>query len=144
MAHPMDFKIGILGGGQLGKMLAQEAKKLNFSVTVLDPTPKCPAYTLVDCQIVADFYNEEKIQELVLSSDLTTFEIEHINTKYLISFCRWKQNFPSPKVLEIIQDKAKQKQMLDDNGIPTARWAVVNEDLNTATRNFGLPLVQKP
>lgn len=144
MAHPMDFKIGILGGGQLGKMLAQEAKKLNFSVTVLDPTPKCPAYTLVDCQIVADFYNEEKIQELVLSSDLTTFEIEHINTQVLNKlFADGNKISPSPKVLEIIQDKAKQKQMLDDNGIPTARWAVVNEDLNTATRNFGLPLVQK-
>ena len=97
MAHPMDFKIGILGGGQLGKMLAQEAKKFNFSVTVLDPTPKCPAYTLVDRQIVADFYNEEKIEELVLSSDLTTFEIEHINTQLLNKLLPMDTKFPFTK-----------------------------------------------
>lgn len=144
MAHPMDFKIGIIGGGQLGKMLAQEAKKLNFTVTVLDPTPECPAYSLADRQIVAGFYDEDKIRELVINSDITTFEIEHINTRILNELsAKGHKIFPSPHVLEIIQDKSKQKQMLDKNGIPTARWVMVNDDLSDAIENFGLPAVQK-
>lgn len=144
MSCPMDFKIGIIGGGQLGKMLAQEAKKLNLPVTVLDPTPQCPAYSLVDRQIVAGFYDEVKIRELVTSSDITTFEIEHISTKVLKELQAMGHKIhPSPEVLEIIQDKAKQKQMLDKNGIPTARWALVESDIAEAARKFSLPAVQK-
>ena len=103
MAHPMDFRIGILGGGQLGKMLAQEAKKLNFAVTVLDPTPECPAYSLVDRQIVAGFYDEDKIHELVVTSDITTFEIEHINTRILKELhAKGHNTYPSRQVVEVI------------------------------------------
>jgi len=144
LAHPMDFKIGIIGGGQLGKMLAQEAKKLNFTVNVLDPTPGCPAYSLADEQIVAGFYDEEKIRELVLMSDITTFEIEHISTPVLEEL--WEKGhkiYPSPKVLKTIQDKSKQKEMLDRNGIPTARWAKVTGDLDLFVSKLGLPVVQK-
>ncbi|MGI5858955.1 MAG: 5-(carboxyamino)imidazole ribonucleotide synthase [Tepidanaerobacteraceae bacterium] len=144
MAHPMDFRIGILGGGQLGKMLAQEAKKLNFAVTVLDPTPECPAYSLVDRQIVAGFYDEDKIHELVVTSDITTFEIEHINTRILKELHAKGHNiYPSPQVLEVIQDKSKQKRMLDDYDIPTARWALVKSDISGAVSEFGMPAVQK-
>ena len=144
LAHPMNFKIGIIGGGQLGKMLAQEASKFNFTVNILDPTPRCPAYPLVDKQIVAGFYDEDKIRELVLMSDITTFEIEHISTPVLEEL--WEKGHkihPSPKVLKIIQDKAKQKQMLDKNNIPTARWGKVTGDLETAVSDFGFPVVQK-
>jgi 5-(carboxyamino)imidazole ribonucleotide synthase len=144
MLCPMDFKIGIIGGGQLGKMLAQDAKKFNFSVTVLDPTPHCPAYSLVDRQIVAGFYDEDKIRELVVNSDITTFEIEHINTQVLKELqAMGHKIYPSPEVLEIIQNKAKQKQMLDEYGIPTARWAMVEGDIGEAANKFGLPAVQK-
>lgn len=144
MAHPMDFRLGIIGGGQLGKMLAQEAKKLNFPVTVLDPTPECPAFSLVDHQIVAGFYDEDKIHELVLHSDITTFEIEHINTQILKKlYADGHKISPSPEVLEIIQDKSRQKQMLDNYGIPTARWTMVKSDLTKDVIDFGLPAVQK-
>jgi len=140
----MDYKIGIIGGGQLGKMLAQEAKKLNLYVTVLDPTPHCPAYSLVDEQIVAGFYDEDKIRELVENSDITTFEIEHISTKILKELqALGHKIYPSPDVLEIIQNKAKQKQMLDKFGIPTARWAMVEGDIWDAVEKFGIPAVQK-
>lgn len=144
MSGLMDFKIGIIGGGQLGKMLAQDAKKLNFSVTVLDPTPHCPAYSLVDNQIVAGFYDEDKIRELVVNSDITTFEIEHISTKILKELqAMGHKIYPSPEVLEIIQNKAKQKQMLDKYGIPTARWSLVEGDVADTAHDFGLPAVQK-
>ncbi|MCG1010981.1 5-(carboxyamino)imidazole ribonucleotide synthase [Tepidanaerobacter sp. GT38] len=144
MSYSMDFKIGIIGGGQLGKMLAQAAKKLNFHVSVLDPTPQCPAYSLVDNQIVAGFYDDDKIRELVENSDITTFEIEHISTKVLKQLQDMGHKiYPSPEVLEIIQDKAKQKQMLDKHGIPTARWTLVEGNIAETARKFGMPTVQK-
>lgn len=144
MPNPMDFKIGIIGGGQLGKMLAQEGKKFNFTVNILDPTPECPAYSLVDKQLVAGFYDEEKIKQLVLMSDITTFEIEHISTPILKKLSQSGHKiYPSPKVLEIIQDKSKQKQMLDKNRIPTARWEKVEQDISSAVTKFGFPVVQK-
>lgn len=144
MSHLTDLKIGIIGGGQLGKMLAQEASKLNFAVNVLDPTPCCPAYSLAKRQIVAGFYDEDKICELVSLSDITTFEIEHINTSILKELQeKGHKIYPSPKVLEIIQDKSKQKQMLDKNKIPTARWEKVVGSLENTVSNFGYPVVQK-
>ena len=103
-----------------------------------------PAYSLVDKQIVAGFYDDEKIRELVVNSHITTFEIEHISTKVLKELqAMGHKIYPSPEVLEIIQDKAKQKQMLDKYGIPTARWSLVEGDLDEAARNFGMPAVQK-
>lgn len=144
MNHPLDFTIGIIGGGQLGKMLAQEAKKLNFCVNILDPTPECPAFSLVDHQIIADFYDKDSIRELILQSDITTFEIEHIDTQILNElYARGHNIFPSPKVLEIIQDKSRQKQMLDEHQIPTARWIKTADITSDSLIKFGLPAVQK-
>jgi len=144
MYCPLNQKIGIIGGGQLGKMLAQEAKKLNLSVTVLDPTPFCPAYSLADNQMVAGFYDEDKIRQLVINSDITTYEIEHISTKILKELqAKGHKIYPSPQVLDIIQDKSKQKQVLDKHGIPTARWSLVKGDIVRAACEFGLPAVQK-
>lgn len=144
MNHPFDFTIGIIGGGQLGKMLAQEAKKLNFCVNILDPTPECPAFSLVDRQIIADFYDKDSIRELILQSDITTFEIEHIDTQILNElYAKGHKIFPSPKVLEIIQDKSRQKQMLDEHQIPTARWIKTADITSDSLIKFGLPAVQK-
>lgn len=144
MAHSMDFKIGIIGGGQLGKMMAQEAKKFNFTVNILDPTPGCPASSVVDHQIVGGFYDDDKIRELVKCSDITTFEIEHINTQVLNELVAEGHTIlPSPKVLEIIQDKSKQKRMLNKNGIPTARWVMLNDDFVETIKDFGFPAMQK-
>lgn len=144
MNHPFDFTIGIIGGGQLGKMLAHEAKKLNFRVNILDPTPECPAFSLVDRQIIADFYDKDSIRELILQSDITTFEIEHIDTQILNElYAKGHKIFPSPKVLEIIQDKSRQKQMLDEHQIPTARWIKTADITSDSLIKFGLPAVQK-
>ena len=68
--------IGIIGGGQLGKMIAQEAKRMSLKVIILDPGNNCPASTICDKLIVADFKDEEKIYELANNSDLITYEIE--------------------------------------------------------------------
>jgi len=140
----MDLKIGIVGGGQLGKMMAQEAKKLAFCVSVLDPTPGSPASQVADEQIVADFYDAGKIRELVVKSDISTYEIEHINTDVLKELAKEGHAVqPSPEVLETIKDKSRQKRMLGRNNIPTARWKMVEKDLCSEIMDFGLPAIQK-
>lgn len=144
MGNKMDLKLGIIGGGQLGKMMAQEARKFGFKVFVLDPTPGSPASQVADSQIVADFYNAEKIKELVEKSDISTYEIEHINTDVLKELVYEGYTVhPSPEVLETIKDKSRQKQMLNQNHIPTSRWKMVEKDLYSEVIDFGLPAVQK-
>ena len=138
------LKIGIIGGGQLGKMLVQEAKKFGFYVTILDPTPKSPAGQLADEQIISGFYAQDKIREIVLKSDITTYEIEHINTQVLKELAgEGYAIHPSPQVLEIIQDKSKQKEILTKFDIPTARWKKVEDSVTSIIEEFGLPVVQK-
>ncbi len=144
MINVLDYKIGVVGGGQLGKMLAQEAKRMDFSITVLDPMPNSPAGQIADMQIVSGFYDEDGIKELVLSSDITTYEIEHINTKVLKQLRdEGHRVYPSPEILEIIQDKSLQKQMLVKNNIPTASWKKVEGKLEDSIKDFGFPVVQK-
>ena len=76
-------KIGIIGGGQLGQMMILEAKKMGFYITVLDPTLKCPAHTIVDEHIVADFDDKDAIRLLAEKSDVITYEFEHIDSQVL-------------------------------------------------------------
>ena len=90
-------KIGIIGGGQLGKMMIQEAKKMGFYIMVLDPTENCPAHTLVDEHIVAEFNDKKAIRFLAENTDVVTYEFEHIDADILqtletegkkISYCK--------------------------------------------------------
>ncbi|MBU2636030.1 MAG: hypothetical protein KJ963_02935, partial [Bacteroidetes bacterium] len=119
--------IGIIGGGQLGRMMTQKAKKLGFDVIILDPTPYSPAGQIADKQIVGDFYDETKLKNLVQECDVTTYDIEHINTEALKTFYDNSYKiYPSPYLLEIIQDKLKQKQLFYDNGIPQAQFKKIH------------------
>jgi len=76
-------RIGIIGGGQLAKMSAQAAKQMGFYVTVLEPTPKCPAAHIADAQIIGSLYDAEKIRKLANVSDVLTYDVEHIDTQTL-------------------------------------------------------------
>jgi 5-(carboxyamino)imidazole ribonucleotide synthase len=137
-----NLKIGIIGGGQLGKIMSQKAKKMGFHVTILDPTPNCPAAQVSDRQIVGGFYEKEKLEELVMTSDVTTFEIEHIDTAVLKKlYDQGHAITPSPYVMALIQDKYEQKKLLDEQGVPVPRYKKVEtaEDL----KSFGFPVIQK-
>ncbi len=135
-------KIGIIGGGQLARMMTFEAKRMGFYVTVLDPTPNSPAAQVADKQIIGDFYDESKLRELVESSDITTYDIEHINTKVLKELEKEGYKiYPSPHILEIIQDKLKQKEVLYKNGIPVPKFHKV--ETPECLEKFGFPVVQK-
>ncbi|RXJ88302.1 5-(carboxyamino)imidazole ribonucleotide synthase [Arcobacter sp. CECT 8983] len=136
------LKLGIIGGGQLGKIMSQKAKKMGFHVTILDPTFNCPAAQVSDKHIMGGFYDKEKLEQLVQENDVTTFELEHVDTAILKKLYDGGHNIhPSPYVMELIQNKYEQKKLLDEKGIPVPAYKDVKskEDLSA----FGFPVVQK-
>lgn len=144
MNYPI--RIGIVGGGQLGRMLTQSCKKLGFYVTVIDPTPQSPAGQIADKQIVANYKDKGAILKLAKVSDFITFEIELANNDALLQIIKkGKIVNPSPRTLGIIRDKLKQKQFLTKNKIPTAKFLKVSskEDLLDARKIFGFPFLLK-
>src|SRR3989337_1762086 len=107
----MKNRIGIVGGGQLGRMMAFDAKKLGFTVSIIDPTPNSPAGQVVDHQIVAPYNDEKAIRELAKISDFLTFEIELANATILDDLSKkGLQINPSAKTLTIIKHKLEQKK----------------------------------
>lgn len=136
-------RLGIIGGGQLAKMMTQEAKRMGFFVTVLDPTPSSPASQVADEEIVAGFYDEEGLAKLCTRSDVVTYDIEHVNTQFLKSLPGKEKIHPSPELLETIQDKFRQRTVLREAGLPVPSFTLLEEDTPSAFRTFGFPLVQK-
>jgi 5-(carboxyamino)imidazole ribonucleotide synthase len=142
--HPL--KIGIIGGGQIGKMIAQEAKRMSLKVVILDPTKNCPASTVCDKLIVADFKNEDKIRELAKYSDVITYEIELANSEALKNLESKKYPiFPSPHSLYLIQNKYRQKKFLQENKLPVPEFKKITSinDLSFIAKRFEYPLMLK-
>ncbi len=141
----MKKTLGIIGGGQLGRMMAEAAKKLKISTIVLDPTPQSPAGQITD-QIIGDFKDPAEIKELASDVEFLTFEIESANAKALKDL--ELQNVlvnPSSKSLELIQDKFLQKHFLMANSLPCADFTRVatKEDILRAAEYLGYPAVLK-
>ena len=136
------LKLGIIGGGQLGKIMSQKAKKMGFHVTILDPTFNCPAAQVSDKHIMGGFHDSQKLEQLVQETDVTTFELEHVDTTVLKElYDNGHKIHPSPYVIELIQNKYEQKKLLDERGIPVPKYKSVEsgEDLSS----FGFPVIQK-
>jgi 5-(carboxyamino)imidazole ribonucleotide synthase len=124
-------KIGIIGGGQLGRMMTPSAKELGFEVTVIENGLDCPAAQVGANVIKAPITDEEAIKELVTSSDVTTWEIEHIPAEALVELQEAGYNIQSdPATLMIIQDKLIQSQFLADIGIPVAPFSDTLDENN--------------
>ena len=137
-------RIGIIGGGQLGRMMVKAAKRLGCTSVVLDPTPGSPAGQVSGHQIVGAYHDPAKLRELCESCDVTTFDIEDIDSETLDELEReGNRILPAPRVLAIIQDKLTQKQALEAAGIPTAEFIPMSEPSADAFAGFGYPLVQK-
>jgi len=137
-----NLKLGIIGGGQLGKIMSQKAKKMGFHVTILDPTFNCPAAQVSDKHIMGGFHDKDKLEQLVQETDVTTFELEHVDTSILKElFDHGHIIHPSPYVIELIQNKYEQKKLLDDKGIPVPAYKDVQNDEDLAA--FGFPVIQK-
>ena len=146
MEYPLETKIGIVGGGQLGKMMLLQARKMGFYTAVLDPTPDCPAHGLVDSQIVADFYDEAAIRRLADETDVLTYEYEHIGVQVLLKLeAEGKKIYPTAASLKIIQDKLSQKTVMKNGGVPVPDFIEIPglNDIYKAGKVFGYPLMLK-
>ena len=140
--------LGIIGGGQLGMMITEAAKKMPehiLKIIVLDPTENCPASQVGADQITADFKDEKAIQELAEKSDIITYEIESGNSDVLKSVEDKAEINPSPETLKIIQDKFLQKTFLSENNIPIPEFIQVDsiDDLKQGLNKFGYPALLK-
>lgn len=137
-------RIGIIGGGQLGRMLVKSAKRLGCTCVVLDPTPGSPAGQVSGHQILADSHDPDALQLLAAQVDVITFDIEDIDAEMLATIAAaGHQILPSPSLLSEIQDKLRQKQRLTRLGIPTAEFVEVDPADTEQFARFGYPLVQK-
>lgn len=141
-------KIGILGGGQLGKMLCLAAAEWDFKTFVLDASPEYPAGQVCTAFTAGDFNNYDQVLAFGMDKDVLTIEIEHVNTAALCELERLgKTVHPSPRALDIIKDKGLQKGFYRDNEIPTTHFELFDsgEKLKKAIESgkWQLPLVQK-
>ncbi|MCL5981301.1 MAG: 5-(carboxyamino)imidazole ribonucleotide synthase [Firmicutes bacterium] len=140
------YRIAIVGGGQLGKMMTVAAKQLGFHVSILDPTPDSPAGQVADSQIVASFLDGAAIRRLAATADVLTYEFEHIDSEALaILEEAGFPVFPTPRLLRVIQHKLAQKQALVAAGIPVPAFMSVGgaADVCAAGQKFGFPLLLK-
>jgi phosphoribosylaminoimidazole carboxylase PurK protein len=121
--------IGIVGGGQLGRMLTLAALPLGFKVVVLDPSDVAPAAQVGASQIHADFYDKAGLKKLAKASDYITIEIEHTDADVLEAIERAGTPVnPSPKTIRLIQDKFLQKEFLSKKGLPTAPYEEIKDE----------------
>ncbi|MDK9711546.1 5-(carboxyamino)imidazole ribonucleotide synthase [Acidaminobacter sp.] len=143
--HPPG-KIGIIGGGQLGRMLAVVAKRMGYSVTVLDPKPDSPAGQIADYQIVAAYSDGDALRSLSRKVDVITFEFEHIDLAELTKLeAEGACVLPSAKSLGLIQDKYVQKSFLKQHDIQVPPFLRIEslEALKAAFLEFGSRMVLK-
>src|SRR3954465_4537110 len=118
--------IGILGGGQLGRMTAMAARSLGYSLHVLDPDPLCPAKGVADRCITAAFDDADAAADLARHCDVITLEIEQIGVDALAAAARHAPVRPGAQVLAIIQDRSAQKRWLSSNGFPIGAYREVS------------------
>lgn len=137
--------IGIIGGGQLGRMMAIAAKYMGYQVAVLDPTPNCPTGQLADQQITAAYDDTEAIEQLTKTSDVITYEFENVDLKQA-EYIEEKGKLPQGALaLEITQNREKEKELMHELGLPIPKFEIVKngEECRTALKNFTYPAVIK-
>ena len=140
--------LGIIGGGQLGMMLTEAAKKMPehiSKVIVLDPNENCSASLVGAEQIVADFKDKESIVNLSKQVDIITYEIESGDSDVLKSVENNAQINPSPETLKTIQDKFLQKTFLQNHNIPVPEFIQVEniEEVKEGLKKYGYPALLK-
>src|SRR6056297_2992742 len=126
-----EFKLGILGGGQLGKMMLYETRKWDVWTKVLDASPEAPCKISCNQFVKGSLLDYDTVYEFGQGLDVLTIEIENVNLDALDQLEKdGLKVFPQPRALRIIQNKAKQKLFYVDHGIPTAdfqRFAYLSE-----------------
>jgi len=144
MAFDSNLKIGVLGGGQLGRMMIQSAIDFNLDIHVLDPDPNAPCKCIATSFETGSLTDYERVMAFGQDKDLLTIEIENVNTQALSELEKQgKKVFPQPRVIELIQNKLHQKKFYAANGIPTAEFQEVSGAAEVAQKKDFLPFVNK-
>jgi 5-(carboxyamino)imidazole ribonucleotide synthase len=139
-----DLKLGILGGGQLGRMLIQQAINYNVTIKVLDPDREAPCRKLCDEFIVGSLSDYDTVYKFGKKVDMLTIEIEKVNVDALEQLEReGVLVYPQPRIIRLIQDKGLQKQFFKENDIPTAEFQVISSPQQLQQSIIPFPYIQK-
>ena len=140
-----DETIGIIGGGQLGRMMSIAAKYMGYNVIVLDPTPNCPTAQVADEQIVAAYDDMEAIKELTEKSDVVTYEFENVDLA-AATYIEEAGKLPQGAyALEVTQNREKEKSVMEEVGLPIPAFSIVHHGAacEKALQTTSLPAVIK-
>lgn len=131
--------IGIIGGGQLGRMLAMAAARLSIRTVILEPQEDCPAAQVASRHILAAYDDEAALSELARHCDIITYEFENVPEKSAAMLSAERPVYPPARALSVSQDRLTEKQFLNDSGIPTAGFRAVDTlaDLKASLAAFG-------
>lgn len=139
-----DLKLGILGGGQLGRMLIQQAINYNITVKILDPDREAPCRKLCDEFTVGSLGDYETVYNFGKTVDLLTIEIEKVNVDALEQLEKeGVMVYPQSRIIRLIQDKGLQKQFFKENDIPTADFQIISSPQQLQQSYIPFPYIQK-
>ncbi|RWF45779.1 MAG: 5-(carboxyamino)imidazole ribonucleotide synthase [Mesorhizobium sp.] len=139
MSLPSGATIGIIGGGQLGRMLAMAAARLGYRTIVLEPQPDCPAAQVANKQITAPYDDPAALAELAAASAVVTYEFENVPVAAATALAAKVAVYPPARALDVAQDRVSEKTFLNSIGIATADFRPVDTDdeLTAALKAFG-------
>ena len=142
---PPNATIGIVGGGQLGRMSAMAAARQGYKSHVLTPEPDSPAQQVSHGITLGDYEDPAALTDFAAHVDVITFEFENVSAEGLDLLASLKPVHPSPAVLRISQDRIAEKRFLNGIGVPTAPWRPVESfaELEAAVAELGLPAILK-
>jgi len=146
MAHDLPLsRLGIVGGGQLARMLAPACNAHQVDLTILDPEPRSPAGQVASAQILGALHDSASLKSLCDVSDVVTFDLEDIGADILVALAEaGARMVPSPAIVRLIQNKFDQKQHYQAHQIPTSHFDLLPPEATfEAVEAFGLPCVQK-
>jgi len=137
--------LGILGGGQLGRMFAIAARRMGYRVAALDPTDDCPAGQVADVEVTAAYDDLAAAERFARQVDVVTFEFENVPAQTLAAVERVVPVRPSPFVLETTRHRLREKDWLSSHGFPVARYrrATSAAEVRAAAMELGTPCVLK-
>ena len=134
--------IGVLGGGQLGRMLGFAARAMGYRIVVLDPDPQCPAAAIADRVVVGAYDDVAAARQVAAASDVVTYELEHVAAEVVAAVAETVPVRPGLEPLRVTQDRLAERRFVERAGIAVAPWRAIEttDALAAAASDLGLPL----
>lgn len=143
--HLPGESIGIIGGGQLGQMMAASAKEKGFKVLVLDPTPNCSAAQVADEQIVAEYSDLPALIKLAKQVDVLTYEFENVDAEAIATVKQYTDVPQGTSALVVTQNRIREKNFLSEHGFPVVEHHIIQSkaEFKTSLEKIGMPAILK-